>query len=179
MGKGFKVWGVGLGKSGGRSLAKALSSLGYKISSNPCYIDDFSRDNQDGTVDGATALHYQYLDIRFPNSKFILTTKNLTDWLDLAKKELDGLELQERISKGLHIYEPTVRSISSNWGCSEYREDYLIQKYYSHHNSVVSYFAGRPDKLIVVDTSSPCGWKGICEHLGEPIPECPFPHVMD
>ena len=47
---------------------------------------------------------------------------------------------------------------------------------YRHHEGAVrSYFAGRPDDLLVLDVAAGQGWEPLCEFLGHEVPEAPFP----
>jgi hypothetical protein len=47
----------------------------------------------------------------------------------------------------------------------------------SHETNVRSYFAGRPDKLLVFDVSQGDGWQQLCAFLGRPVPDESFPHL--
>ena len=38
-----------------------------------------------------------------------------------------------------------------------------------------SYFANRPEDLLVLDVTAGDGWEPLCQFLGMPVPERPFP----
>ncbi len=80
-----KVFGIGLSRTGTVSLHKQLIELAYvsRHSSGQLIKDssfDIMRDI-DALVDSPVPLLYQALDRRYPNSKFILTTRNKDAWL--------------------------------------------------------------------------------------------------
>ena len=68
----MKMWGIGLGRTGTKSLCESLRLLGYEILHNPPGLKEISSSNIDGAAEGTVAFHFKYLDLRFPDSKFIL-----------------------------------------------------------------------------------------------------------
>jgi hypothetical protein len=52
-----------------------------------------------------------------------------------------------------------------------------IRAYRQHNAKVIKHFAGSPS-LLVVDWEAGDGWQQLCEFLGKPIPDVPFPHVL-
>ena len=51
-----------------------------------------------------------------------------------------------------------------------------IRAYERHNDAVRRYFAGRPGQLLVVCWESGDGWARLCEFLGVGAPDAPFPH---
>ena len=51
-----------------------------------------------------------------------------------------------------------------------------IQAYERHNDAVRRYFAARPEQLLVVCWESGDGWARLCEFLGVSVPDAPFPH---
>lgn len=43
----------------------------------------------------------------------------------------------------------------------------------------MDHFKDRPDDLLVVDFTQGAGWNELCEFLGHPVPDAPFPHAND
>src|ERR1700735_3895406 len=74
-----KCGGIGLGRTGTTSLCEALQLLGYKnVQHNP----DFPElKTLDGGADVGVLIFYKYLDYKFPGSKFVLTLRDLEEWL--------------------------------------------------------------------------------------------------
>lgn len=51
-----------------------------------------------------------------------------------------------------------------------------MQAYERHNHAVRRYFADRPEQLLVVCWESGDGWNPLCEFLGARRPAAPFPH---
>ena len=95
----MKIFGLGLSKTGTTSLAHALDILGYKV--RDCLgitiyrkgqissIDRTALKNYDALTDTPIPSFYRELDIEFPNSKFILTVRELDAWLNSCKKQFN------------------------------------------------------------------------------------------
>ena len=45
-----------------------------------------------------------------------------------------------------------------------------------HEAEVRRYFADRPSDLLVLDVTA-AGWEPLCEFLGLPVPDEPYPHT--
>ncbi len=171
-----KVVGVGLGKTGTTSLALSLKYLGYshqwyKSSIFLRYKDDRSQvldvlKNKDSCEDFPWPFLYQEIDRRYPDSLFILTTRKSPEiWYQSLCKHFDrgGENLEKRLAYG---YETP----------HGYKAEH-IQFYLDHYQSVIRYFADKPQKLLMVCWENGDGWKEICNFLGHPVPEISFPHA--
>ncbi|MFC1452265.1 sulfotransferase [Verrucomicrobiota bacterium] len=84
------MFGIGLGRTGTKSLTEALEQLGFRTKHCPrFFLDDEARpcidwadfDSHDALTDEGVALVYQEADRRYPGSKFILTMRDPEDWL--------------------------------------------------------------------------------------------------
>ena len=82
-GKQQKIFGIGLSKTGGTSLAKALIILGYRARRARTMKEIRSHD---ASTDSVVAWRYEILDSRFPDSKFILTVREIESWLESCRK---------------------------------------------------------------------------------------------
>lgn len=172
-----KVWGIGLGRTGTKTLCKALNILGYKAIHNPPNLEEISSPDIDGCAEGTTALHFKYLDLRFPDSKFILTTREISSWLKSCDKAIKNLYPIDRFKESDEFYNAMIRNRSSRFGGLDYNEEQLITKYYQHHFDVVSHFKGRGNKLLIIDIPNGDGWEKLCPFLNIDIPNSSFPHV--
>src|SRR3990172_4553355 len=86
-----KVFGLGFHKTGTSSLASALHVLGYKVcgqqnnlandltNGNIQSFIDLAK-NYDGFEDDPWHLLYKEMDLAFPNSKFVLTDRDVDSW---------------------------------------------------------------------------------------------------
>lgn len=84
----MKILGIGYSRTGTTSLSKALQILGFDVV-HQCPIqhgnyiwNDICDDlvTSDGIVSSSLARYYKRLDMHYPKSKFILTTRNEADW---------------------------------------------------------------------------------------------------
>jgi hypothetical protein len=162
-------------KTGTSSLGEALELLGYRHTAEEWYhgllFDDpwntqpelwarhisviVERARQfDAFQDYPWMYVFREMDRAFPGSRFVYTVR---DPVRLAESNINHLR-----SRG-------------------YREDWMpsservIDRYLQHQASVFEYFAGRSN-FVALDWEAGDGWKELCEFLGEPVPDVPFPH---
>ncbi len=87
-----KVFGIGLSRTGTRSLTFALQVLGFDVCHYPADAETFYElahakydfsvlDEHDGITDITVAPYYAQLDKLYPGSKFILTVREKPSWL--------------------------------------------------------------------------------------------------
>lgn len=173
-----KVFGIGLIKTGTSSLRAALELLGYKsLHGGPLEI--MARVQRavdagepmlshldpefDAFADVFGITHYFYLaDVQYPGSRFILTARDLDDWLDSRQRHVERNQQMRAAGK----YKGDLLEVDRDSWAAEYRR---------HEAVVQAYFANRPDDLLVFDVVGGDGWASLCEFLNEPPPEAPFP----
>ena len=161
------IFGIGLSRTGTTSLAHALRILGYKIVHHPrpplipSVINIIKR--FDGATDSPIAYQYKKLDELFPNSKFILTTRPLNDWLRSCEKF---------IRKGGIKRDDKFRELF--YGDKDFNKETYIETYKKHHKEVFEYFKNR--ELLVMDLTKNFNWKTLCRFLNKKIPKKKFPH---
>ena len=109
-----KIFCIGLSKTGTTSLARALEILGYKtrdyIGVTSYFAGDLTSinlqeiDANEAFTDTPIPSFYKQLDEKYPNSKFILTTRNMEDWLRSCKKQFTKrmVEKQNEATCQLH-----------------------------------------------------------------------------
>jgi len=162
-----KVFGIGLPKTGTTSLANALRRLGYRTLQSPMpwmrqiyHAGIFTYPEPWDAVTNFGEWYFAQLDEWYPGSKFIWTTRPLDRWLTSVK----------------HVYahhhpawlEPRLQ-IFGTLAFSESRMRYV---YESQAQLVREYFDGRDDFL---EFRVPYAWEPLCEFLGRPIPNKPYP----
>ena len=85
----YKIFGIGLHRTGTSSLNEALNILGYRSIHTPLdiYPDIDTRiiDKYDAFTDNPIPLLYKQLDRLYPGAKFILTTRDLDSWIKSVK----------------------------------------------------------------------------------------------
>lgn len=117
-------------------------------------------------------LYFTELDRRYPNAKFIHTTRPLADWL----ASMEWLLQRGRFERRWTVGEVADELHQSIYGCTGYDEPLLRNAWFRHENAVRSHFAGRSDKLLTLDIA--CGelsFDRIAPFLGLEIPESEFP----
>ena len=183
----MKIFCIGLNKTGTRSLHEALQILG--LSSVHWGGPDLStavqraaeiraaveRALQEGrplladleAADAYSDIHaltinFDVLDRQYPGSKFILTVRDLADWLASRERHvMANLTYRERGEYAGSFLSADV--------------DGWAEEMVAHDARVRSHFAGRPDDLLVMDISAGDGWERLCPFLGVPVPAVPFP----
>lgn len=170
-----KVFCIGFHKTGTTSLAVALKMLGYRVTGpngtkDPDIADkvhemaDRLSEEFDAFQDNPWPILYREMDARWPGSRFILTRRSTDSWIRSQVKDF-GLR------------ETPMRRWIYGAGCPEGNERVFVERYERHNREVVEYFRERPDDLLVLDLASGIGWPRLCEFLGHPVPDAPFPHA--
>jgi hypothetical protein len=189
---GSKVFGIGLSRTGTKSLTSALHALGISVAHYPDdettlreLIEgnyDFSLlQKLDGITDITVSAFYPQLDKLFPGSKFILTVRDKESWLKSMKKHWSGRpafadEEEISFSKQTHM---NIRRLlrAAVYGCYEFNEERLSYVYDQHYKNVMEYFKSRPESLLVLDICGGQGWNQLCSFLNAPALSQPFPYT--
>lgn len=164
----LRVFGIGLSRTGTKSLTLALKALGFKSFHYPPspelmkYLKEY-----DALTDTPIALNFKRLDEMYPNSKFILTIRDLNSWLESCKK---------------HFMTPTVlrpwqiELRKEMYGTQVWNEERFKKTYFCHLEKVKEYFKNREGDLLIINIVNGDGYKKLCSFLRKPIPKKPFPH---
>jgi Sulfotransferase domain/N-terminal domain of galactosyltransferase len=180
-----RVFGIGLHKTATSSLHKAFQSLGFDSlhwgnGEAPLIWQEVNAAGRSKTLERFYAacdipipLLYQKLDKAYPGSKFILTTRDESEWLTSVERMWDAKYNPTRwqwdvwpISNRLH---------TALYGRSDFDAQTMLSRYRQHNAEVVEYFKDRPDDLLVMDMSNGAGWLQICTFLGKPVQSAPYP----
>ena len=150
-----KVFGIGLNKTGTKTLGRYLTRLGYRNRSwdsptaytSPSFdlwkagrIEDLLAimEEYDSGEDWPWPLLYRELDERFPDARFVLTVRESSEtWF----RSLCNMAV--RIGP-LPLYEKHVYGDAMPQG----RKEQHIQVYEAHNRAVREYFRDRPGKLL-------------------------------
>lgn len=169
-----KIFGIGLPKTGTKSLNMALNDLGFKsIHFARRYRNCIWNKNTFEFPFKFNALtnfgewHFAQLDKTYPNSKFILTVRNKDSWLKSCKL----------------WYTPQKRGYSASrisvFGTQNFSHDRYAYIYDFHTKAVLEYFKYRKNDLLILDICSGEGWNKLCNFLNVEIPEHSFPHAHE
>ena len=91
-----KVFGIGLSRTGTKSLAAAMQILGYNtlhycpLVNNRASISLEDIKQYDAIISTKFYGIYSTLDLQYPNSKFILTTRDKEHWFSSISKYSDN-----------------------------------------------------------------------------------------
>lgn len=120
---------------------------------------------------------YRYMDIAFPNAKFILSVRDNPDqWYNsissfyfklFAKgSKLTSKDLKEAmyIRKGW-MYQNVVEAFCTPEE-DPLNKEILVNSYLSYNENVIQYFKNSPDKLLVINLSSELSYFKFCDFLG-------------
>jgi hypothetical protein len=172
-----RVFGIGLNKTGTTSLTQALGALGYSALHHDSSTEEAIRrahregvplltyaPNADAYLDiRAVEEWFDLLDQEYPESRFILTTRNIERWLRSRERHV----LRNRARAGAGDYDDRWLSLDRDGWRREWHE---------HHDRVRSYFAGR-DNLLELDITAGDGWDALAPFLGVAVPNQPFPWI--
>jgi hypothetical protein len=193
---GLQVVGAGLGRTGTHSLQLALQQL----LDAPCYhmLEVFGRPDDipvwhraingdmpdwnefladySATVDWPASAFWRELADANPDAVVLLSSRDTDGWwksadntiFNVARRDApaDDPTLQAHMAMIDAMLEQT---FTKNW-----TDETEAKRAYEAHNAAVR--ATIPaDRLIDYRTGD--GWKPICDKLGLPVPDAPFPHV--
>lgn len=175
----MKIFGVGMNKTGTKSLEMAVQILGFSTGDTSKKTSALM---QRAIDEGLPILHhcpphvrranaffdcrpieknFEAVDRAYPDSKFILHTRDMEEWL--ASREKHVVRNQAAAEAGAYDG-PWVEVDRKAW----------VEEWVRHHDSVRRYFANRPD-FLEIDVASGDGWDVLAPFLGCPIPDVPMP----
>lgn len=190
-GKG-KIFGIGLPKTGTTSLYAACDLLGYRAGTyrhmrrlglEEWFHQDVRAEDlapYEALTDLPIPVFYSQLDQAFPESRFVLTVRDVDAWLVSAEKHWRMLRRRDRRLRarltGVVRYSRMARL--ATFGMIGFSADRFRDVYERHVREVTRYFRDRPGDLLVLDVCAGEGWEKLCPFLGRPAPAAPFPEVQ-
>lgn len=184
-----KIFGIGLSRTGTRSLNSALQMLGFNTVHYPVDPDTFHElangqydltllKHHDGITDITVAPYYAQLDKMYPNSKFILTVREKDGWLNSCENHWRNSPFDEVTNDTERQVRLELRRFfrASTYGCYDFVPERFSWVYDQHVNNVMEYFKDRPDQLLVIDVCAGEGFEKLVPYLDRPAPCIPFPH---
>ena len=187
----YKIFGVGLNKTGTTTLEECFVVLGLGPISPSSGDDDAHRCTRQalaGTYQPAVEYARRYrcfqdrpwnigelyreLATAFPDARFVLTRRapqrwwrSVERWLSVSKPgKLD--EYCRHLGVDPALAAPGVHAL---------REP-MLERYSRHNQEVVDFFAGS-GRLLVIDFESAAGWEELCDFFELPVPAEPLPHA--
>jgi len=193
----MKVICPGIGKTGTKSITKALRQLGFTVFDWEEQIFDFLDDwfdvfkngskpdvkriyqNADAVVDIPGAFFWEEILEAFPDCKVILSERDEDSWVKSVANQIKTIEAVK--SRTMALLSPTMRKmyyivdsyIEAILGTRNTKSTCVFRKRYRIHNHRVKSIVS-PDKLLVYNVQQ--GWKPLCDFLGCEVPTVAFPH---
>lgn len=182
-----RIFGIGLSRTGTKSLTLALNMIGFKVAHYPddeitlkelmagkynfSILKDF-----DGITDITVAPYYAQLDKLFPDSKFILTIRDKESWLrsveaHFGKPVFEGTPSNENTMLLKRLLRVAV------YGSYSFNEKRFSYVYDLHYRNVTEYFKDRPESLLIINICEGEGWEKLCPFLNLPIFDKSFPFI--
>ena len=170
-----KVFCIGFHKTGTKSLASALRTLGYRVTgpngvhdpniAKNVYTMAFDLVEQfDAFQDNPWPIIYKEVDRKYPGSKFVLSLRNSDLWIKSQVRHFGSSETPMR----KWIY---------GVGCPAGNEKLYIRRFEAHNEGALGYFKHRPNDLLVISLADGDSWEKLGPFLGKETPRIPFPHA--
>lgn len=176
-----KVIGIGLNKTGTKTLAAALGVLGYEkhVSCRRRLLAAFRQgeleptfqliEENDSFEDWPFPLMYRELHQRFgERARYVLTQRASSQiWLEsLMRHSL-------RTPPDEHC-----RLLAYGYAYPHGVERHHLSFYERHNREVVEYFEAEHAKHLLLEVcwENGDGWEKLCAFLGKSVPDCAFPH---
>ena len=169
-----KVFGVGIAKSGTKTLGRCFRELGYRNCSirddlapaamgNPAAVIAATGDF-DSFEDFPWFWFYESLAAQYPDARFVLTRRRDDDaWRRSFHNHMRTIP-PERIELGRQLAERFLPGVS------------IDDLHQVHNERVRAFFADKPGRLLEVCWEETPSWGPLCAFLGQPVPPVPFPH---
>lgn len=190
----MKIFGIGLGKTGTTSLSAALNILGYRSCHFPLGIltsqnHEFKIDSNfvaqyDAFADLPIACLYKDLDVRYPDSKFILTVRDIPTWLKSSERHYASVYrgltrpdwwCEARQGTWEEGDDKMKRVVSDLFGTILFDHSKYEEGYKRHFDGVINFFRKREKDLLIINVCSGEGWDKLCPFLNKPPVNSQFP----
>jgi sulfotransferase family protein len=189
-----KIFGIGLSRTGSKSLTAALRILGCQavhFPTDPVTQGEYFRffaeptetlrlsllDRYDGVTDNPVSCVYRQLDRAYPGSKFILTVRGRESWLRSCQLWWDRFVVPVMENDDAQSIWSFMRLAGMvTYGTPYFDAMLFSQAYEAHMEAVTEYFHGRDRDLLILDICSGEGWQQLAPFIGAPVPDVSFPH---
>jgi hypothetical protein len=181
-----RIFGIGMHKTGTTSLDVALKTLGIEsghwITAHwaKAIWREMNSEGKSPTLEKHYAvsdlpipLLYKKLDVAYPGSKFILTTRNEVNWLDSVQRHWSYSDNKYRSAWDSDPFTHRIHKVL--YGRTEFDAAVFLERFKRHNNEVKDYFKDRPNDLLIMDLDINVGWNALCNFLHRPIPMESYP----
>jgi hypothetical protein len=184
-----KVFGIGLSRTGTRTLAAALNTLGIRTLWYPSGRRTFLEltsgnfrltvlNKYDALTDTPVVPFYPQFDRLYPGSKFILTIRDKESWLKSCEKHWTKFGFVGPEPPDAPFWRQFAYFIDLRvYGRHSFDSAHFSQVYDKHVERVGRYFRYRPESLLTINVCAGEGWEVLCPFLGKAVPDITFPHL--
>jgi hypothetical protein len=174
-----KVIGLGFHKTGTKTLAACLETLGFRNRSLDREAFALWRlgevqavlemmEHADSFEDWPWPFLYREASERFPDARFVLTTRcDEATWLESLALHV------ERHGRTSFNYRKHIYGVED----PRAEPERFLEVYRAHNVAVRAFFAERPGRLLEIRWEDGLGWEPLCRFLGRPVPDVPLPHL--
>jgi hypothetical protein len=159
-----KVFGIGLAKTGTTSLFNALKILGYNSIHEPKSWEDIER--YEAITGIAIPFPYYELYERYPDSYFVLTTRNNDSWIKSVTRQFYKNKTKRSKIK--------IKRIKNFYGTYDFNPDIWINKKIEYEKNVITFFENK--NFTILDLKDDDKWEKLCKLLNKEKPNYVFPH---
>jgi len=191
------VIGAGVGRTGTYSLKLALNQLGLGPCHHmeevllkmpvqvPLWMDavngqpdwDAIYDGYESAVDWPTAGFFRELSAAYPSAKFILTHRSPENWTDSFSATIYKLMAsKDQTPPEMHAWLDMATGVIDKTGFPAGLDRADLMRAFAAHNDAVK--AAVPARQLLVYQVKE-GWGPLCDFLGVPVPDAPFPRTND
>lgn len=181
-----RIFGIGMHKTATTSLHAALKILGFDSGHwesahwAKAIWEEMQASSRSHTLERFYALSdlpipllYRELDLAYPGSKFVLTTRNEDAWLASVRNHWSPEH--NKFRDGWNTDPFTHRVHKLMYGQKGFDEDVFCARYRRHNAEVLDYFKDRPNDLLEMDMDAGAGWNELCGFLNLPRPTVDYP----
>jgi len=163
------VYGIGLSKTGTTSLNAAFERLGLSTTHWPRLHQVLQLSELDAITDIPVIPFYKVLEQIYPAAKFVLTVRDIDDWLESCKLHWEAHPAGSGVPTGKDLRRVFM------YGIATFDKDVFRHVYGTHHADVMWWFKDKMDKLLVMDICAGDGYEVLCPFLGMDVLDEPFP----
>lgn len=191
----LRVVGAGLGRTGTSSLKVALEQLlgapcyhMFEVLAHPEHIEQWQLAADGGSpdwhrlfegyaaaVDWPAASFWPEIAEAFPEAIVLLSVRPTDEWWRSADETIWAVSRRPAPpGTTFEQQQAMIRAVLANRFTPQWSEEQPSKEAYDRHNADVR---ARVPKERLLEWAPRDGWGPICEALGLPVPEAPFPHT--